>query len=93
MRQIRQESADTPLPLLSPALDADGKNTLWWSPLATTMCIPWHRELAWEERRGRVTPGRKGEMAARGRCGMNDMASRGSDSKKPWRGEMAARTP
>ena len=46
-----------------------------------------------EERSGRATQWREGEMAVRGRCGLNDMASREGGSKKPWWGEMAASTP
>ena len=44
------------------------------------------------ERRGRVTPWREGEMAVRG-SGLNDVALRGSSSKRPWRGEIVATKP
>ena len=56
----------------------------WWSPSATMVCSPWHRESAWD-----VMEGRGGGGALRARCELNDVASRGGDSEKPGREERA----
>ena len=58
--------------------------SLWWSPSATMVCSPWHRESAWD-----VVEGRGGGVALRARCELNDVASRGGDSEKPWWAEHA----
>uniref|UniRef100_A0A8R7U3H2 Uncharacterized protein n=1 Tax=Triticum urartu TaxID=4572 RepID=A0A8R7U3H2_TRIUA len=56
----------------------------WWSPSATMVCSPWHRESAWD-----VVEGRGGGVALRARCELNDVASRGGDSEKLWWAEHA----